>query len=210
MLLSATATTKERSSEAIIAPVYSLALTAHAYLWDWKTFHVKESMEVLTSLGGPIAKIIILGLLYRWIFSYILGVIGSMRLAHLGWTSEPWQRFKVTDVKVRLIWNVCIIGGGTAGSESASFLGKDDVKPGFFVGDLLASWTKRATCPCVVCLVLKVTQVTLFLRVTAWPFNFGICTALWKLTDSRVFHPYQYDLSDKNSFEKQQYQTTPN
>ena len=67
---------------------------------------------------------------------------------------------------------------GLAGSESASFLGEDDVKPGFFIGDLLASWTKQVACPRVVCLVLKVTQVTLFLGVTAWPFNFGICTAL--------------------------------
>ena len=65
MLLSATVTTKEQSSEAIIAPVYSLMLTAHAYLWDWKTFHIKESMEVLTSLRGPITKIIILGL--QWL-----------------------------------------------------------------------------------------------------------------------------------------------
>ena len=121
MLLSATATTKERSSEAIIAPVYSLMLTAHAYLWDWKTFHVKGSMEVLISLGCLIVKIIVLGLSYRRIFSYIPGVIGSMRLAHLGWTSEPWQRFKVTDVKVRLIWNVCIIGGGTGRLRVSKF-----------------------------------------------------------------------------------------
>ena len=78
MLLSATATTKEQSSEVIISPVYSLALTAHAYLWDWKTFHVKESMEVLTSFGHPIMKIIVLGLSYRQIFSYIPGAIRSM------------------------------------------------------------------------------------------------------------------------------------
>ena len=121
VLLSATATTKEQSSKAMIAPVYSLALTAHAYLRDWKAFHVKESMEVLTSLGGPIMKIIILGLLYRQIFSYIPGVIRSMQLAHLGWTFEPWQRFKVTDVKVGLIWNVHIICGGTGRLRVSKF-----------------------------------------------------------------------------------------
>ena len=121
MLLSATATTKEQSCEAIIAPVYSLMLTAHAYLWDWKTPHVKESMKVLTSLRGLIVKIIILGLSYRQIFSYIPGVIRSMWLAHLGWTSEPWQRFKVTDVKVGLIWNLCIIGGGTGRLRVSKF-----------------------------------------------------------------------------------------
>ena len=55
-----------------------------------------------------------------------------------------------------------------------------------------------------------VTQVTLFLGVTVWPFNFSICIVLQNSTDSRVFHPYQYDLSDKNSFGKRQHWTTPN